>query len=191
MTEQAALFAPEPTSCFSIAFEAAREVRFEVPGTPVGKGRHRSVPLMRNGRPVLAGATGRPIIIHHTPDETDRYENLVAMAAKEAMAGRALMDGPVSLEMWAVVTPPASWSGKKQRLALAGGLWPQAKPDLDNVLKLVADALNGVVWLDDKQVAVIERSGKRFGDAPRLVVQVRALAGAYGPSPLATQMDTA
>jgi Holliday junction resolvase RusA-like endonuclease len=96
-------------------------------------------------------------------------------SAQEAMDGRALMHGPVSLEMWSVVTPPGSWSQKKQRLALSGGLWPQAKPDLDNVLKLLADALNGVVWIDDKQIAVMERSGKRFGEAPRLVVRVRSL----------------
>jgi Holliday junction resolvase RusA-like endonuclease len=44
---------------------------------------------------------------------------------------------------------PASWSGKKQRMALAGEVLPTSKPDVDNVVKAVFDGMNGVLWRDD------------------------------------------
>ncbi len=68
------------------------------------------------------------------------------------MQGRALMDGPVSVDIELYVTPPASWSLKKQRSALLGETFPTAKPDMDNVIKGLFDACNEIVWKDDKQV---------------------------------------
>ncbi len=39
------------------------------------------------------------------------------------------------------------------------------KPDLDNVVKIVMDGCNGVVWLDDKQVTRLV-CVKRYGATP-------------------------
>ena len=47
--------------------------------------------------------------------------------------------------------PPASWTKKRRLAALLGQELPK-KPDLDNVAKVVLDALNGVVYQDDVQV---------------------------------------
>ena len=49
---------------------------------------------------------------------------------------------------------PSSFSKKKKEQALDGEIRPTKKPDVDNVLKAVMDALNGVWYLDDKQVVV-------------------------------------
>lgn len=43
------------------------------------------------------------------------------------------------------------------------------KPDLDNLVKMVMDALNGVVWLDDSQVYRINIA-KRYSDEPKTVI---------------------
>lgn len=134
-------------------------IEFIVPGEPVGKGRPRA---FRMGNSVRM----------HTPDKTARYENLVAMAAQEAMAGRAPLDGPMAVEMVLVTTPPASWSQKKRGQALDGMIRPTTKPDCDNVLKAIADACNGIVWGDDKQITdVVIR--KRYGVRPMARVIVR------------------
>lgn len=134
-------------------------IEFIVPGEPVGKGRPRA---FRMGNSVRM----------HTPDKTARYENLVAMAAQEAMAGGMPIDGPVAVDMLLVTTPPASWSQKKRGQALDGMIRPTTKPDCDNVLKAIADACNGIVWGDDKQITdVVIR--KRYGMRPmaRLIVR--------------------
>ncbi|WP_368647949.1 RusA family crossover junction endodeoxyribonuclease [Castellaniella ginsengisoli] len=114
-------------------------VHFFVPGKPQGKGRPR------------AARTGKHIRLY-TPGKTASYESTVALAASQAMTGRALFAGPVSVIMQIALPIPASWSKKKQAQAAADQLLPTTKPDADNTVKAIFDAINGVVWGDDTQV---------------------------------------
>jgi Holliday junction resolvase RusA-like endonuclease len=136
-------------------------VAFTVPGTPVGKGRPK---FARRGNHVTT----------YTPEKTASYENLVKVKAEEAMVGRQLIEGAVSVVIALYVTPPASWSQKKQRQALEGRIFPTSKPDIDNVIKGIFDACNEIVWKDDKQ-AVDVRVVKRYGQVARAAVEVRPL----------------
>ncbi len=135
---------------------------FTVPGQPQGKGRAKIVKI---------GGFSRMA----TPQKTVAYEGLVAHAATEAMAGRALMDGPVSASVAIDCQVPASWSGKKQRAALDGNLMPTTKPDADNVVKAIFDGLNGVAWRDDVQVVDL-RVRKRYAATPCVRVSIAPLA---------------
>ena len=137
------------------------EVSFVVPGMPVGKGRPK---FARRGNFTVA----------YTPEKTASYENLVKVKAEEAMRGRILIDGPVSVDIELYVTPPASWSLKKQRVALLGESFPTSKPDLDNVIKGLFDACNDIVWKDDKQVVSLMVT-KRFAETPCARMRVVAL----------------
>lgn len=47
---------------------------------------------------------------------------------------------------------PAGWTKAKRALAEAGDLSHTSPPDLDNLVKGVADALNKIAWRDDCQV---------------------------------------
>jgi len=147
-------------------------VRFSVPGEPVAKARARSMPVMRGGRPVL-GAGGRPIVAHHTPEKTQRYENLVSLAAEQAMDGHGPSLSALRISVLAVFAIPGSWSGRKQRAAVGAPVLK--RPDLDNVVKALKDGMNGVVWKDDSQVAEIIAS-KVYGERPRVDICVEALA---------------
>ena len=69
-----------------------RRVQFAVPGQPVAKGRARSAAVMRGGKALMVN--GRPIIKHHTPEKTVIFENLVKMAATQAMAGQPYSTAP-------------------------------------------------------------------------------------------------
>ncbi|AMM26528.1 endodeoxyribonuclease RusA [Variovorax sp. PAMC 28711] len=134
---------------------------FHVPGQAVGKGRPRIGKVGNHAR-------------MFTPAKTVNYESLVALAAQQAMAGRALFDGPVELKMRIDCQIAASWSGKKQRDAAAGAIAPTTKPDIDNIVKAICDALNGVAWKDDVQVVdLIVR--KRYAVIPGVAVQVVAM----------------
>jgi Holliday junction resolvase RusA-like endonuclease len=136
-------------------------VAFTVPGTPVGKGRPK---FARRGNYVTT----------YTPEKTASYENLVKVKAEQAMIGRQMIEGPVEVSIRLIVTPPASWSQRKQRDALEGRIFPTSKPDIDNVVKGIFDACNEIVWKDDKQ-AVDVRVVKRYGAVARAAVEVRAL----------------
>ena len=136
-------------------------IAFVVPGTPVGKGRPK---FARRGN----------FVSTYTPEKTASYENLVKVKAEEAMQGHTLFEGAVSVEIALFVTPPASWSQKKTREALAGTVFPTSKPDVDNVLKGIMDACNEIVFKDDKQ-AVDVKVIKRYSDTARAFVKVEAL----------------
>ena len=137
--------------------QAESAIEFTVPGTPVGKGR----PRMAAGR-------------MYTPAKTASYESLVAYAAAAAMKGRPLFEGACSCTLVIVLPIPASWSRKKQAQALEGRLYPTTKPDKDNVIKAVYDAMNGVVWRDDVQACDGQQT-KRYGAVPGVRVRVEMM----------------
>lgn len=134
-------------------------IAFEIPGPPVGKGRPRA---FRMGNSVRM----------HTPEKTASYESLVKLAARQAMRDAAPAAFPVALSLVVLHPIPKSWSKRKQDAALAGTVRPTTKPDADNVAKAIADACNGIVWVDDAQVVELSVS-KRYGRAPGVMVEVR------------------
>lgn len=137
-------------------------VSFEIPGNPVAKGRARA---FKQGN----------YIAHYTPEKTVNYENLVKMVAVQDMKGKQLISGPVSMVISLFFQIPESWSNKKRLSALNGTVRPTVKPDLDNCCKVVADALNGVVWHDDKQVVEVVVK-KFYSDRPRANVLITELS---------------
>ena len=145
-------------------------VRFTVPGDPQGKARPR---LGRGGRT-------------YTPDATMRYERAVAAAARAAVAG-AIRNG---LEvdragLWRVHITAFTARPASRPRDLVAGLWKsgravprRTKPDADNILKAVLDALNGIVWHDDAQVvsATVERWMAPVGRLPGVDVLCEVLS---------------
>ena len=47
---------------------------------------------------------------------------------------------------------PKEHQQKARTAMLSGQTYPTKKPDVDNVVKIVLDALNGFAWHDDAQV---------------------------------------
>lgn len=134
------------------------DVVFTIPGVPVAKGRPR---FARRGN----------FVSTYSPEKTVNYENLVKVYASQAMQGQEPMVGAVLVVIIIHLAPPASWSQKKQRSALNGGIYPTSKPDLDNTIKLLMDACNEIVWKDDKQVTDLMVT-KRYAAKP--MAEVRA-----------------
>lgn len=134
-------------------------VTFTLAGHPQGKGRARA--FLRHGH-----------VAHYTPEKTRSYESMIRGAAMDAMRGRAPFDVPVTMEVTAFFSVPASWPKKRRQDALLGLAKPGKKPDLSNVVKAAEDAINGVVFLDDALI-VSSYATKRYSEAPRVVVEVR------------------
>ena len=137
-------------------------VTIRVPGEPVAKGRPRATAIGGHAR-------------MYTPASTRAYEQRVAVAAREAMAKAPPMEGALSVSIEITMPIPVSWSKRKQTDALAGLVMPTGRPDLDNLIKALTDACNGIVWRDDAQIVRL-MAEKRHGEQPGASISVIPLA---------------
>lgn len=59
---------------------------------------------------------------------------------------------PLEISILALYPVPKSVNKKLKSSMLKGRLFPTKKPDADNIIKVILDALNGVAYWDDSQV---------------------------------------
>ena len=84
---------------------------------------------------------------------------------------KEVLEGPLKASFAFYMTIPKS-TGKKSRQTMLDQYVPHIKkPDLDNLIKFAKDCLNGVAWVDDSQVCVIE-AYKCYGGKPRTVIVI-------------------
>lgn len=128
-------------------------INFKVHGKVIGK-----------GRPHFVKKTGAAI----TPGSTKSYESIIRDTAYREMSGIDPWTFPVIAIIVASYSIPKSWSRTKREQAERQLIAP-AKPDADNVVKIVLDACNRTVYVDDTQVVqclVV----KKFADSSSLEV---------------------
>ena len=112
--------------------------KFMVPGEPQGK-----------GRPRFVRATGRT----YTPADTLYYEDRIAKIAALVFDDRELpiaADVPIWLDVAAVFSRPGRLYRRKDSIER---VWaPRARVDADNIIKTIGDALQRILFKDDRQV---------------------------------------
>jgi len=99
----------------------------------------------------------------------------VTYGARGAMGNRPPLEGPIHLELTFPRARPKNQfgTGKKATVLRADApALPACKPDADKLMRLVADALTGVVYVDDQQITTVTIR-KRWGDVPGVQVLVR------------------
>lgn len=129
------------------------EVKFVIPGDPVGKQRVRA-------------AFGQKRL--YTPNKTINYESFV----KHCYYGFPhFCERIVGMELHIYLPIPASVSKKKKQLMIDKKILPGKKPDTSNVLKSVEDGLNGVAYDDDKQICE-HHLYRWYGETPRVEVRL-------------------
>lgn len=133
---------------------------FTVPGEPVGKARPR---VVRN--------FGR--VQTFTPHKTAEYEQHVRQAYLAA-GGEHFGKQPIVMTFTFYFGVPKSDTKKLRQEKLEGKILPMKPPDLDNTIKSIADALNGIAYDDDSQIVVIHAS-KAYDENPRAIVEIDAL----------------
>lgn len=92
----------------------------------------------------------------YTAPATQKFEASVKEAAQIKMhkQGIAAMFCPVTVHLRVYESIPQSWGDVYKDLAKAGLLYPSRR-DLDNQMKAIMDAINGVVFNDDRQVVQV------------------------------------
>ena len=132
-----------------------KRISFTIEGEPTGKGRPR------HGKYKT-----------YTPHKTKAVENNIAYFYKVNVGH--YFDGYVKLKLDLYYSIAKSDSKKKKLMKLNNELRPNKKPDIDNVVKLVADALNEVAYKDDTQIIELE-CRKFYSDIPRIEITIEDL----------------
>lgn len=110
-----------------------------------------------------AGGNGK---IRFTRPKQRSYMDQVATIASVAMQGRKPLVGPLRMDARFTYLRP-----KSHTKAQAACLWKDTRPDASNLLKIVEDAMNTIVWHDDAQVADLTVQ-KKFGPVASVVITV-------------------
>lgn len=137
--------------------------RIWIPGEPVAQARPRFAHIHSKTRGTVSVA--------YDEKKSKSSKEYIRMMAAQAWRGQDLLDGPLKMNLVIVRSIPLSWSLKKQAMALARLVLPTTKPDTDNYVKGVKDALKGVVWRDDSLVCE-EHPAKIYGTKPGLCIEV-------------------
>jgi Holliday junction resolvase RusA-like endonuclease len=137
-----------------------------VPGLPVAQPRQRH-------RVVTSG--GRSFATNFTPrnDPVNAFKAAVQLAAQQAYQGPPLT-GPASLTLTFFFPRPKGMCWKKRPMPRE---FKSNKPDWDNLGKSVCDALTGLLWGDDSQLAkiIVEKWIASGDEQPRTEIVVEPI----------------
>lgn len=111
-----------------------RNITLEIPGIPITKARARYT----NGH-------------FFTPSTTKAAEEVIRNIARIKWTWQPSENPILVIAIFSFKAPLSCGPIKKNKLEL--GMYPKlSKPDTDNLMKLVKDSLNGIVYKDDNQV---------------------------------------
>lgn len=127
-------------------------ISLTIPGEPVAKGRPR---VTKTG-------------ITYTPAKTQGYENLIKMCYME-QCNNVRLEGQLFAIVIAYFQIPKSASKKKAKQMEEREIRPTKRPDIDNVIKAIFDALNKLAYDDDSQIVSL-RVEKLYSNNPRVEV---------------------
>jgi Holliday junction resolvase RusA-like endonuclease len=117
------------------------------------------------GRPRFAGK------VAYKSSEDRAYENAILGAYRAAYPSAETIEGPFNIRVVAGYPIPKGASKAAKAAMLEGITPPTVRPDIDNVIKAVMDALNGVAFSDDKN-AIWIYGQKIYAERPGLFVEI-------------------
>ncbi len=133
-------------------------ITFIVPGEAAPQGSKRAV-RSRSGR----------ILLLESSAKVKPYRAVFALAARQAWT-EPPATGTVAVELLFRFVRPASHYTAKGALKATAPAAPR-RPDLDKACRAALDAMTGVVYADDSQVAILSAC-KEYGDRAETIVKV-------------------
>lgn len=144
---------------------AATEVEFFVPGLPRPGGSKRAF---------INPKTKRPIV---TEDNSRSKDWRASVAQIAAMTVPAPLDGPLEIAFDFFLPRPKGHFGSGRnggRLKPGAPTWHAVRPDCTKLIRSTEDALSGICWRDDSQIAK-QTASKRYADRIGVLVRVAQL----------------
>ena len=136
-------------------------ISFTVYGNPKALQRHRT--FIKNGRR-----------INVDPSKADKADFLAQALNHQP---EQPITGPIKLTVTFCMPRPKSHYGtgrNADKLKPSAPIQHTKKPDLDNMIKLVKDALNGVFYKDDSQICGIVAS-KKYSTTPQTIIYIEEI----------------
>ncbi len=143
-------------------------IHIVLPGKPLGKQRHQTTMLGK----------GENAVRHEfTPLQTVNYETFVKLLFVDKYPKHLPWERDIALSstVRAFYSIPKSITKARRRSIEEGEAFPTTKPDIDNIEKVVWDALNQIAYADDSQIAH-SQTFKLFSDRPRVELTLMPLS---------------
>lgn len=129
---------------------------FEVPGKITGK-----------GRPRVNSYTG----IVYTPTRTKDYECLIEQYFLLKYPKFKEIVGRIKVSIIAYFQIPKSTKKCDIENMLNNSISPTKKPDIDNIVKVILDAMNKFAFKDDTQITKLEVE-KKYGIEEKIYIKI-------------------
>jgi Holliday junction resolvase RusA-like endonuclease len=152
-----------------VSSPTATSIEFFVPGIPATQGSKRAF---------YNKAIGRAILVDDCKRNKDWRGDVKAFALK-AVGEAPPASGPVCLRIQFYLPRPKGHFGSGRnadKLRDHAPDWHTKKPDLTKMTRAVEDALKGIAWNDDSQVAV-QHIEKVYGPSPGAKVFISEIWG--------------
>lgn len=132
---------------------------FFIQTQPKGQARPR---FARNGN----------IVVTYDPKESKDYKADIKYQILQQNPQK--MNGGIAMSVEFTLQRPKSHYTSKNVLKGTAPVWCTSKPDLDNLVKAVMDAITslGKIWQDDKQVCSMYQ-GKKYGENPQIQISLQ------------------
>lgn len=120
-------------------------------------------------RPRVANVGGNPHV--YDPKSIRDFKRIVSTLASDEMGKTEPIDGPIKVSFTFYRPVQQSLTKSEFDKRAIGDELQVVKPDLSNYLKSVEDALNGVVWENDRLITT-EVIKKRYSTVPRITLKI-------------------
>lgn len=107
----------------------------------------------------------------YTPTNTKDYEMLIKQYFKVKYPRYVPLEKRICVKIVAQFKIPKNTSKKNTEEMLNGNISPAKKPDIDNIVKIILDALNKMAFKDDNQITKLEVE-KIYGNEEKIIVKV-------------------
>lgn len=129
---------------------------FEVPGTIKGK-----------GRPRVNSYTG----MIYTPTTTKDYESLIEQYFILKYPKFKTLEGRLAVNIIATFNIPKSTKKADKEKMAENEISPIKKPDIDNIVKIILDAMNKFAFKDDTQITKLNVE-KLYGEEEKIQIEI-------------------
>lgn len=129
---------------------------FEVPGKVKGKGRPR---------------VNTTTAIAYTPTKTKEYEELIKQYFILKYRKINPLENRIKVTIQAYFSIPKNTNKIQKEEMLKGNISPTKKPDIDNIAKIVLDALNKLAFKDDNQITKLNLE-KIYSEEEKVFIKI-------------------